>query len=118
MKRILLIFAFLDFVLLPCVAQIRVVNGVNVSNEINNGFYINDHAAAIYLVESPTSEEINRLLKEDSLEIGSKSYRFATLLGADVDFVEAANWVRRGGLSYGRLLIVAKNAKYVSLKFK
>jgi hypothetical protein len=49
--------------------------------------------------------------------MGSKTYRFAIATAIKVNFAESANWVTRGGISYGRLLIVATGAKSISLNF-
>ncbi len=49
--------------------------------------------------------------------MGSKTYRFATPVKTDIDFLPSASWISRGNMSYGRLLIVAEGAKSISLNF-
>lgn len=65
----------------------------------------------------PDKQELDKLLKEDSLDMGSKTYRFAVALTINFDFLQSANWVTRGSMSYGRLLIVSEGARSLSLNF-
>ncbi|SEJ82709.1 hypothetical protein SAMN05216327_12237 [Dyadobacter sp. SG02] len=115
MKNILL--SLLIFVVIPCRSQIKVETRV-LSHGAQKGFYIDGHVANLYQSPIPTGEQIDQLVGEDSLDMGSKTYRFATSIDINIDFLESANWITRGGMSYGRLLIVAERAKSLSLNFK
>lgn len=98
-------------------AQVQIENRGSYEYIIKEGYYLNHHSANERHPERPTIDRVNQLLSEDSLDSGSKTYRFAISTQIDIDFVSSANWVTRGSLSYGRLLMVADGAKSISLNF-
>lgn len=117
MKNVLAIITLSILIVQQCWGQIGIENSRSISLNSKQGFYINDHFAAVYQSEVPDRQKIDALLREDSLDMGSKTYRFATATKMNVDFVASAHWVTRGALTYGRLLIVAPDAKSLSLNF-
>ena len=117
MKNIIIYIAFFILLAKPVIGQIEIENRTNLSSNANRGFYIVDQLARIHQSKVPAKQKIDQLIKEDSLDIGSKTFRFATSMRVDVDFLQSANWVIRGSLAYGRLLIVASEAKSLNLNF-
>jgi hypothetical protein len=117
MKNAIVLLILLIFVARSGKGQIVIETKKDLLKKVKNGFYFDNHSANVHMSEVPTKQRIDQLIKEDSLDVGSKTYRFATALGLDVDFVQSANWVTRGSMAYGRLLIVAGGAKSVSLNF-
>jgi hypothetical protein len=117
MKTVLLALSFLAFVVSTSQAQIKIENSVGLPYNLQSGFYVDDHIANVYRSPLPTDKKVDELLREDSLDMGSKTYRFATSIAIDVNFLQLANWISRGSMSYGRLLIVAEGAKSLSLNF-
>ena len=117
MKNVLLMFALLIFVVDPSQGQIKIENRNGWSYSIRKGYYVDEQPVAVYHAGVPTRERIDQVLREDSLDMGSKTYRFAIAMGIDIDFFHSANWVTRGSMAYGRLLIVATGAKSLSLNF-
>ena len=117
MKNILFVFVFMISIIPPVEGQVKIENIENLSHAAQNGFYISDHVANAYNTAVPSRSEIAGLFREDSLDIGSKAYRFAIAVGINVDFLQSASWVTRGRMTYGRLLVVASGAKSLSLNF-
>lgn len=117
MKDIIVCIAFFILLATPVIGQINIERGKIPSQNAERGYYIFDHLARIYRSEAPSKQKIDQLIQDDSLDMGSKTYRFATSMRVDVDFLQSASWVTRGNMTYGRLLIVASRAKSLSLNF-
>ncbi|SDH33538.1 hypothetical protein SAMN04487996_13355 [Dyadobacter soli] len=117
MKNIIVYLALCVCLLNTALGQIKIENIKNSVYNSKRGFYIVNHLASTFQSEVPTAQRIDQLIREDSLDMGSKTYRFATPMKVDVDFLQAANWLTRGSIAYGRLLIVASVAKSMSLNF-
>lgn len=117
MKSILLTIAFIVLTIIPSEAQIKIANRHNPFHGIRKGFYTDDHSASAYQSEVPTKQKLGQIFRDDSLDIGTKTYRFATAIGINIDFIQSANWIEKGSMTYGRLLIVASGAKSLSLNF-
>ncbi|OJV18647.1 MAG: hypothetical protein BGO21_24275 [Dyadobacter sp. 50-39] len=65
MKGILLTILFSILVLKLVEAQVVVKNRQQLSYDVQKGFFIENHLAAIILSEVPAEQEIDKLIKED-----------------------------------------------------
>ncbi|HWV32960.1 MAG TPA: hypothetical protein VN038_25030 [Dyadobacter sp.] len=91
MKNVLAIITLSILIVQQCWGQISIEKRRSTLQSPEQGFYINDHFAAVYQSEVPDQQKIDALLREDALDMGSKTYRFATATKMNVDFVASAH---------------------------